>query len=87
MSWKVRISDQAEKDLDYFRAYKFDLYRESYRLSKELTVNPQKGTGKPTLLRYIGPRVWSRRLGIEDRMVYEIFDRVVVIASFRSHIE
>lgn len=87
MSWNVRISDQAEKDLDYFRAYKTELYEECFRLSRQVSVDPETGTGKPVRLRSIGERVWSRRLGIEDRMVYEIFGDVVVIASFRNHIE
>ena len=87
MSCNIKISDLADKDLDYFRAYKKELYEECFLLTKELATDPTKGTGKPTRLKRIGDNVWSRRLGIEDRMVYEVYGNTVIIAAFRNHID
>lgn len=87
MSWKVKISKQAREDLDFFRAYRNDIYHECYRMTKALKLEPYSGPGKPTNAPILGNNVWYRRSSLEDRMVYEIFEGLVVVASYRLHIE
>ena len=87
MSWKVRISSRAREDLDRLRAYDPASYANSYRLTRSVQQNPYEGQGKPTQAVAMGPRVWFRRLSLEHRMVYEVFEDHVIIASYRTHLD
>lgn len=87
MSWTVRISKQAQADLDHFRAHDNATYHNCYRLSMALLKDPFSGPGKPAKLQGLTGEVWCRRTNIEDRMVYEVFDNSITVASFRTHLE
>jgi toxin YoeB len=54
-------------------------------LLEELTEHPFDGTGKPELLKYELAGLWSRRINQEHRLVYQVFDDVVVILSAKGH--
>ncbi len=82
-SWTLRLSPQAEKDLAWFRKKDRKLYLKCFDLTLAVMNNPMRGIGKPESLKYLGGNVWSRRVSLEHRMVYEIFDNVVVVAADR----
>lgn len=84
---KLKISEQAKSDLEWFRAHNPRLYARCFELAPEVLRDPARGPGKPQLLRYLGEHVWSRRVSLEHRMVYEIFGDLIVVASFRYHHE
>ncbi len=83
-SWTVNLNTQAQKDLNWFRRHNKKLYVRCYKLTMAVEKNPFKGIGKPEHLRYLG-NVWSRRVNIEHRMVCEVFDNLIVVASYRHH--
>ena len=87
MSWKIRISSRAREDLDYLRAYDPKSYAHSYRLTLSVQHNPFEGQGKPTQSIELGPQVWFRRLSLEHRMVYEVFEDHIIVASYRTHLD
>ena len=87
MSWKVKISSRALEDLDHLRAYKQNIYRTAYNLTRAVEKDPFGGGGAPVAVPLIGDNVWCRRLSLEHRMVYEIFEDLVVVASYRTHFE
>jgi toxin YoeB len=41
-------------------------------LIEAIVRHPFAGVGKPELLRYLGPDLWSRRLTQEHRIVYRV---------------
>lgn len=84
-SWSLKISPQAEKDLAWFRKTDRKLYQKCFDLTLAVMKNPVSGIGKPEALKYLGGNVWSRRVNQEHRMVYEIFDTLVVVAAYRHH--
>jgi toxin YoeB len=47
--------------------------------------NPFKGIGKPEPLKYLAPRVWSRRLTQEHRVVYLVRDTRIDFLQARYH--
>lgn len=47
--------------------------------------DPFKGLGKPELLKYLGPDIWSRRLSLEHRVVYVVRDDRIVFLQARYH--
>jgi toxin YoeB len=87
MSWTVRISRQARADLDHFRAHDTSAYVNCHRLSKAVSKDPFGGVGKPRKIESLGGEVWCRRITLEDRMVYEVFEHSVTVAAYRTHIE
>ena len=86
MSWKVKISEQANKDLTWFRIHEKSLYLKCFDLTLAVIENPHSGIGKPEHLKRLGGNVWSRRVNHEHRMVYEIFDNnLIVVIAYRYH--
>ena len=47
--------------------------------------DPFKGLGKPEPLKYLGGKVWSRRINEADRLVYEVFEDRVEFLQARYH--
>jgi toxin YoeB len=85
MSWRIEISPQAEKDLAWFREYNRQFYGKCFDLTRAVDQDPFAGLGKPEHLRLLGGKVWSRRVNLEHRMVYEVFDGFIVVAAYRYH--
>lgn len=84
-SWSLRISSQAQDDLAWFRKNNRVAYQKSFDLTLVVIENPFAGMGKPEQLKFLGGNVWSRRLTHEHRMVYEIFEDLIVVAAYRHH--
>ena len=84
-SWTLKLSPQAEKDLAWFRKTDQKLYQKCFDLTLAVMKDPTSGIGKPEALKYLGGNVWSRRMNQEHRMVYEIFDTLVVVVAYRYH--
>ena len=51
--------------------------------------NPRIGQGKPERLKYFEKEVYSRRVNLNDRIVYTIYesDKIVDISSCKGHYE
>ncbi len=83
--WILKLSNQAEKDLKWLRENNKNLYVKCFDLTRAVIQNPVGGIGKPERLKYLGGNVWSRRINHEHRMVYEIFNNLIVVAAYRYH--
>jgi len=47
--------------------------------------DPFSGLGKPEPLKYLGPNIWSRRLGLEHRVVYLVREDRIDFLQARYH--
>ncbi|WP_093319693.1 Txe/YoeB family addiction module toxin [Thorsellia anophelis] len=56
-------------------------------LIKEISRTPFEGTGKPEPLKHNLAGFWSRKINEEHRIIYEISDTAILIASCRYHYE
>ena len=54
MSWNLRINEQAEKDLKWFRKNNKSLYVKCFDLTRAVLENPYEGIGRPEHLKYLG---------------------------------
>ena len=54
-------------------------------LNKEITRHPFEGWGKPILLKHNLHGWWSRRINLEDRLVYKVENDAVYILQCRYH--
>lgn len=46
---------------------------------KELEDHPYTGIGKPEQLKYELQGLWSRRINLKDRMIYEVKNNIVTV--------
>ena len=61
------------------------LFERITRLIAETSRDPFHGIGKPEPLRHQLKGFWSRRINDEHRLVYQVADDALVIASCRFH--
>ena len=89
MTYKMRILENAQQDLDWFRRNDKTSYIKCFDLVREMMTDPRNGTGKPERLRYFDQEVYSRRVNHKDRLIYTIYESVqeVDISSCRGHYE
>lgn len=87
MTYKIRILENAQEDLDWLRKNDKTSYIKCFDLVREIINDPRSGTGKPERLRYFEKEVYSRRVNHKDRLVYTIYEalREIDISSFRGH--
>ena len=50
-----------------------------------LDGDPFDGLGKPEPLKYIAPNIWSRRIDLEHRLVYQVKDNRIYFLQARYH--
>ena len=55
------------------------------KLVKELKIHPTTGTGKPEHLKYRQGNLWSRRITGKHRLVYEIFEQIVMVEIIQAY--
>ncbi len=86
---KLVFSDQAWEDYLHWQAADANTLERLNNLIKECVRSPFTGTGKPEPLRGGLKGWWSRRITIEDRLVYRVSgkgdDQQLEIAQCRLH--
>jgi toxin YoeB len=86
---KLVFSDQAWEDYLHWQAADANTLERLNSLIKECVRSPFTGTGKPEPLRGSLKGWWSRRITIEDRLVYRVSvkgeDQQLEIAQCRLH--
>jgi toxin YoeB len=69
---KLAFAEQAWQDYLYWQASDANALERLNSLIKECLREPFRGTGKPEPLRGDLQGWWSRRITIEDRLVYRV---------------
>lgn len=77
--YEVRVSTDAEKVIKKWKKSNSQLFKKYQKLFHELADHPRTGTGHPEPL--IGGKdvTYSRRLSAHDRIIYDIYDDVLVV--------
>ncbi len=60
-------------------------YDKVWKFIDECLEHPFSGTGKPEALKHIGSDIWSRRVTIEDRLVYRVGQSKIDFLTCRFH--
>lgn len=83
---ELELTDSAKEDIRFFnRSGQKQVLKKIEQLLLEMEKTPFSGTGKPEALKFGFSGMWSRRINMEHRIVYEVLDNVVLIHSFRGH--
>lgn len=69
---RLVFSDQAWEDYVHWQAHDRNVLERVNALLKECKRNPFQGTGKPEPLKGDLKGWWSRRITLEDRLVYRV---------------
>ncbi|MCK4663072.1 MAG: Txe/YoeB family addiction module toxin [Bacteroidales bacterium] len=87
MTYKITILKNAEDDLVWFRKNDKQSYLKCFDLVRATAKTPGKGIGKSERLKYFENIVYSRRVNLEDRMIYTIYEdkKEIDISSFKGH--
>ena len=54
-------------------------------LVEDTARDPYHGIGKPESLKHLPGNVWSRRITIEDRLVYRVYENKIDFLQARYH--
>ena len=79
MSYKVKFLDNAARDALKLKQEDPKSFTKLMKMVDELKEHPMTGTGKPEYLKYDKRGVWSRRITQKHRLVYKIYNDVVVV--------
>jgi toxin YoeB len=86
MAYHLDFSKQAQKDIDFHKkSGDKTVLKKLLILLDELTEHPFTGTGKPEQLKYNLASLWSRRINLEHRLVYEVNADSILVHSAKGH--
>jgi toxin YoeB len=85
--YELRFSEEADAEWEKIKKSNPRLYKKAKALLAEIEEHPETGTGKPEKLKYELAGYMSRRLSLEDRLMYVVDDdeMCVYIYSFTGH--
>lgn len=77
---------EAEKDLNYWiKTGNQSILKKIANLIENIQKDPFEGIGKPEPLKHNLTGIWSRRINLEHRLIYEIVDDKILIYSVKGH--
>ena len=85
--FELEFKETAIKDLDFWKKNNPKILKKIGELFKSMQQDPYKGIGKPEELKYDLSGYWSRRINIENRIVYKVEGKIITIHSLRFHYE
>lgn len=82
---KLIFTPEAWQDYLFWQEHDKKILARINDLIKETLRSPFNGIGKPEPLRYELKGFWSRRINEEHRLIYQVADDSLIIASVRFH--
>ncbi|MBQ9554842.1 MAG: type II toxin-antitoxin system YoeB family toxin [Muribaculaceae bacterium] len=79
MSYRIQFSNEAQRVIKKWKKSNPQSFKKLYQLLPELESHPRTGTGHPEPLNGGGDITYSRRLLGQDRIIYDIYDDVVIV--------
>ena len=83
---KILWTDESWEDYLYWQKNDKQKLKKINELIKAIKRDPFDGLGKPEKLKF-KVDVWSRRINIEHRLTYQIFNDTLCIVTCRFHYE
>ena len=82
---KLIFSDKSWDDYLYWQRTDRQIVKKINQLIKDIKRDPFDGLGKPEPLKHELSGFWSRRITDEHRLVYEVYENAIGLASCRFH--
>jgi toxin YoeB len=78
--------DKALSDITYWKkSGNIQAQKKITQLIQAIQDFPFTGIGQPEELKYNWKGLWSRRINLEHRIIYEIMDDTIIIHSLKGH--
>lgn len=78
--------DKALADLTYWKkSGNIQAQKKITQLIQAIQENPFTGIGQPEELKYNWAGLWSRRINLEHRVIYEVLDDSIIVHSLKGH--
>ena len=81
----LKFTEEAWKDYCYWQGQDKKTLKRINTLIKEIQRDPFVGIGKPEPLKYDFQGAWSRRIDVENRLIYMLDESGVAFLSFKDH--
>ena len=86
MGFTIEFTIRANEEIAHFRkAGNKAVLNKLSALMQELSEHPFTGTGKPEPLKHNLSGVWSRRINLEHRVLYEVNENTILILTVKGH--
>ena len=83
---QIVFQPQAKADLDFWvKSGNKPVLKKITQLIEAISEKPFEGIGKPEMLKHDLSGLWSRRINLEHRIVYELQDEKIMIYSLKGH--
>lgn len=82
---KVLFIDEAWEDYFYWQNNDKKILKKINSLLKEIDRDPFNGMGSPEPLKHDLSGYWSRRITLEHRLVYRVFEGQIRVIQCRYH--
>jgi toxin YoeB len=82
---KINFSKNAWEDYIYWQTEDKKTLNKINALIKDSQRTPYEGLGKPEPLKFDLTGYWSRRIDLENRLVYKVEDADILIYTCRFH--
>ena len=79
------LRPNALNELADWTKYEPKMLKRIFRMFEECCRTPFDGIGKPEALKGNYTGLWSRRIGDEHRLIYEVTDEEIIIHAVRGH--
>jgi toxin YoeB len=84
---KITFDENAWDDYLFWQKNNRKILTKINNLLKDIERSPFAGIGQPEPLKYELQGLWSRRIDLEHRLVYQVVNDEIQIASCRFHYE
>ncbi|MCF0049957.1 Txe/YoeB family addiction module toxin [Dyadobacter sp. LJ53] len=85
---EITYSPRANDELLHWKKTNNTIILKKIRaLIESISETPIEGIGKPEALKYDLSGHWSRRITKEHRLVYQVFDDIILVLSLKGHYE
>jgi toxin YoeB len=82
---KLSFEASAWEDLQWWIEHERRIAKQIRKLLDAVLRQPREGIGRPEPLRGLGAEIFSRRITLEHRLVYEVLPGEIKILSCRHH--
>ena len=85
MQYEIRYTPEANIGLAKLEKSEPKAFQKALRFIEELKVHPKSGTGHPEPLKGNRNGQWSREITKKHRLIYEIYDKEVVVLVLTAY--
>ena len=83
--YKLDYTDDAKSEMQQLKHNETKAFQKMAKMLLELMEHPKTGTGHPEPLKGEPQGRWSRHITKKHRLVYRIFDDVVLVLVLRAY--